>query len=73
MNVSNFMRWSQSRGMLARYVQTPVERSDRAILEKHPFVREWAEAVPYLLKYNYHYESLNHNIIRSEENDENPY
>jgi len=61
MNVSSFMRWSPPRGMLARYVQTPVEQTDRAILEKHPFVRMWAEAVPYILKFNKYYQSLNHN------------
>jgi integrase len=61
-NTSNFMRWSVGRGsMLSRYVQTPTEESDKAILEKHPFVRAWIEAVPYILKFNPHYRLMNHN------------
>lgn len=56
-DVSNFMRWAKPRTMLARYKQTPVEQTDRAILEKHPFVKMWEEVAPYLLSYNSTYES----------------
>lgn len=55
-DVSNFMRWAKPRTMLARYKQTPVEQTDRAILEKHPFVKMWEEVAPYLLSYNSTYE-----------------
>jgi integrase len=54
-NVSNFMRWAKPRTMLARYKQTPVEQTDRAILEKHPFVKMWEGVTPYLLKINNSY------------------
>ena len=61
--VHNFMRWSVPRqfSMLNRYSQTPVEVGDLRILETHPFVKIWAEVVPYILKYNSHYNSLNDN------------
>ena len=55
-DVSNFMRWAKPRTMLARYKQTPVEQTDRAILERHPFVKMWEEVAPYLLSYNSTYE-----------------
>lgn len=62
-DVSNFMRWSKPRTMLSRYKQTPVEVSDKLILERHPYVAEWALAVPYILKYNKHYQGLfQHNV-----------
>jgi len=54
-NVSNFMRWAKPRTMLARYKQTPIEVTDKAILEKHPYVKIWEEVVPYLLRFNSHY------------------
>ncbi len=54
-NVSNFMRWAKPRTMLARYKQTPVEQTDKAILEKHPFAKIWEETVPYLFEYNTDY------------------
>jgi integrase len=64
-NVSNFMRWAKPRSMLARYKQTPVEVTDKTILEKHPYVKIWAEAATLLVKfnssYNSSYEPLSHN------------
>jgi len=61
--VHNFMRWSVPRqfSMLNRYSRTPVEVGDLRILETHPFVKIWAEVVPYILKFNSHYNSLNDN------------
>ncbi len=53
----NQLRWAKPRTMLARYKQTPVEATDRAILEKHPFVKVWEEVIPYLLKLNTSYKS----------------
>lgn len=54
-NVSNFMRWAKPRTMIARYKQTPLEVTDRAILEKHPYVKIWEEVTPYLLELNSSY------------------
>jgi integrase len=57
LSVSNFMRWAGPGrySMLARYRQTPVEVTDKAILDKHPYVKIWEEAAPYLLKFNSSY------------------
>jgi hypothetical protein len=59
------MRWAKPRSMLARYKQTPVEVTDKTILEKHPYVKIWAEAATLLVKfnssYNSSYEPLSHN------------
>ena len=51
------MRWAKPRqfAMLSRYRQRPVEETDKAILEKHPFVKLWEEVMPYLLTYNTSY------------------
>lgn len=56
-NTSNFMRWATPRGlsMLARYKQTPVEETDRAILEKHPYVNVWEEVCPFITQHNSDY------------------
>ncbi len=63
-NTSNFMRWAIPRGltMVARYRQTPVEATDKAILEKHPYVKIWEQACPHILYLNTHYSSLYDNI-----------
>ena len=59
-NIHNFMRWSipRSFSMLSRYKQTPVEETDRAILNKHPMVKLWEEITPYLLTLNTSYSQL---------------
>jgi len=59
---SNFMRWAKLRSMFTRYRQTPVKQTDRTTLRKHSFVKEWEEAVLYLLRYNPGYEPLYGNI-----------
>ena len=41
--------------MLARYKQTPVEVTDKAILEKHPYVKMWEKVKPYLLTFHTDY------------------
>lgn len=56
-DVSNFMRWAKPRTILARYKQTPVEVTDKAILQKHPFVKLWEEVMPYLLDFNSSYQN----------------
>ena len=61
-NVSNFMRWAKPRTMLARYKQTSIEQTDRAILEKHPFVKIWEEVMPYLFELNCSYRLMNDNM-----------
>jgi hypothetical protein len=47
-NASNFMRWATPRAlsMLAWYRQTPVEATDRAILEKHPMSESGRKLAP---------------------------
>ncbi len=58
-SIHDFMRWAKPRqfSMLSRYRQTSVEETDKAILEKHPFVKLWEEIIPYLLSYNTSYTS----------------
>jgi hypothetical protein len=62
LNVHNFMRWSVPRqfSMLARYKQTPTEVTDKEILDKHPYVKAWEEALPYILENNPWYQSKPH-------------
>jgi hypothetical protein len=52
-----FMRWVEPRelGMMAWYDETPYLQSDREILDKHPIVKMWEQACPYILKFNRHY------------------
>jgi len=53
-NIYGFMRWSKhSFGMLPRYVKTPQEITDSQVLDQHPFLQTWREALSYLHKYNY--------------------
>ena len=56
-SIHDFMRWAKPRqfSMLARYRQTSVEQTDRDILQKHPMVKVWEEAKPYILTYNTSY------------------
>jgi integrase len=52
-----FMRWAEPRelGILAQYDQTRYEDVDRLVLENHPIVKVWEEALPYILKVNRSY------------------
>ena len=54
------MRWSEPRelSMLALYDEARYEETDEAILAKHPFVKMWEEATPYVFKFNPAYQSL---------------
>jgi len=58
-----FMRWSEPRelGMLAYYDQTPYKETDNSILDKHPIVKMWEEAKPYLLQFNSAYQCMLNN------------
>ena len=62
LNVQGFMRWSVPRqfSMLARYKQTPTDVTDKEILNKHPYVKFWEEASPYILEHNSSYQSKPH-------------
>ena len=62
LNVHSFMRWSVPRqySMLARYKQTPIDVTDKEILDKHPYVKIWEEALPYILEHNRWYQSKPH-------------
>ena len=44
--------------MLALYDEARYEETDEAILAKHPFVKMWEEATPYVFKFNPAYQSL---------------
>lgn len=59
-----FMRWAEPREleMLAWYDETPYKQTDEEILQKHPIVRIWEQACPYILKFNRHYQKLIDNI-----------
>jgi len=49
-----FMRWtatSRMFGMIPVYDKTSPEVGDRKVLEVHPFVQTWKEALPYLQKH----------------------
>ncbi|MBT7289276.1 MAG: hypothetical protein HN837_02100 [Chloroflexi bacterium] len=56
-----FMRWSEPRelGMLAYYDQTPYSESDTLILDNHPIVKMWEEAMPLIFQFNSSYSPLN--------------
>jgi len=62
LNVHGFMRWSVPRqfSMLARYKQTPTDVTDKEILDKHPYVKLWEEASPYILEHNSSYQLKPH-------------
>lgn len=62
-NAHRFMRWSVPREltMLDLYDETPYEETDKEILQRHPIVRMWEEAIPYILKFNKKYELMNCN------------
>lgn len=62
-NASSFMRWASPRqfSMLARYRQKPVEQTDKEILDKHPFIAIWKQAVPHLMYLHPTYATLLNN------------
>jgi integrase len=66
LNVHNYMRWAPPRqfNILSIYRQTPAEETDRAILQKHPYVKRWEEVLPFLLRYNSTYEEYAGHISR---------
>ncbi len=47
--------------MLDLYDDTPYTETDKMILDKHPVVKMWEEALSYLLKFNKSYELMNCN------------
>lgn len=61
----NFMRWAIPRELtiLDRYDQTTHQETDTMILENHPIVKIWEQAVPYILEYNKSYRLMNDNIF----------
>ena len=56
-DVSNFTSQAKPRTILYRYKQTPVEVTDKVILDKCPIVKMWEEVKPYLLTLNSSYAS----------------
>lgn len=57
-SVSDFMRWAKPRGMLARYRQTDPVETDREILAKHPYVKEWEQVAEVIHVVNPYYERI---------------
>ncbi len=51
LSLNIFGRWSTSRlGTAVRYIKNRKEATDLKVLEMHPFVETWKEAIPYLQK-----------------------
>jgi len=59
LNIHRFLRWSEPRqfSMLARYDKGRPEETDASVLDKHPYVKIWEQACPYILQYNTHYQT----------------
>ena len=58
-----FMRWAEPRelGMLAYYDQTPYQEIDSLVLDKHPIVKMWEEAMPLIFECNPNYTPITNN------------
>jgi len=60
-----YMRWAEPRGwgMLAWYDEdeSAYGQSDAEVLAKHPVVKMWEEALPFILKFNRSYQDCIHN------------
>ena len=60
----NFMRWATPRewGMLSWYDEDEPAQGDEAILARHPVVKMWEQALPYILIYNPSYSNCFDNM-----------